>query len=431
MKAEYRKDSAYPDNPFIESLPGRLSAEELFVRLESRIEVKKEERLFSAEERMNLVSRLFQTYIPINGTAVIYGLLYQSILSSYTGKENVISPSVKAYSTQAQSFSVLGVPGAGKSSAIERILSLFPQVIEHTHYHGKVIFCKQIIYIKIQCPGDCSVKAACLSILMEIDKAVGTSYGGTAMKKGSMTLDGMIAQISQLCFTYHIGVIIVDEVQNLIRINRQGEISKRLVNFFVHLMNETGVGIVLVGTPQAQKLFDSEPHLARRTRGIWLQALTYGAEFDRMFYALWEQQYLRHFQLPSPKLKRMYFEISGGIPALLSQALFFSQQYAILSGNEVLDEDTVRTTAALYHLRKPDSMRNVKDPIIEIAMPEEKESPKVVDQNHVQEISKEPVRGKGRPKKEHGENDIIALYKSCNKEEWIQEFEKRGWIEYV
>lgn len=34
------------------------------------------------------------------------------------------------------SFSVIGVSGLGKSTALQRVLSLFPQVIEHTQYHG-------------------------------------------------------------------------------------------------------------------------------------------------------------------------------------------------------------------------------------------------------------------------------------------------------
>ena len=126
----------------------------------------------------------------MNETAVMYGLFYQSILSSYTGKNSVCFLSGvgnnMGYATQAESFSVLGVPGAGKSSAVARILSLFPQVIEHIQYQGNVFFCKQIVYLNIQCPGDCSVKAACLSILAETDKAIGTVYGEKTKKSNEI-----------------------------------------------------------------------------------------------------------------------------------------------------------------------------------------------------------------------------------------------------
>ena len=49
-------------------------------------------------------------------------------------------------------------------------------MIEHEKYQGKPFFCKQILYLIVECPSDCSVKTLGLNIAVAIDKAIGSSY---------------------------------------------------------------------------------------------------------------------------------------------------------------------------------------------------------------------------------------------------------------
>ena len=59
------------------------------------------------------------------------------------------------------SFAFVGASGLGKSTALNHVLSLFPKVIEHEEYNGDKMCCKQIPYIMVQTPHDCSVKSMC------------------------------------------------------------------------------------------------------------------------------------------------------------------------------------------------------------------------------------------------------------------------------
>ena len=53
----------------------------------------------------------------------------------------------------ALSYSLIGCSGSGKSTTLQRILNLYPQVIYHEKYNFT-----QLVYLKIDCPHDGSLK---------------------------------------------------------------------------------------------------------------------------------------------------------------------------------------------------------------------------------------------------------------------------------
>lgn len=176
------------------------------------------------------------------------------------------------------------------------------------------------------------------------------------MRRQSVTLDALVAQLSQLCITHNIGVIIIGEIQNVLSASTKGGNHGRLVRFLVQLMNDTGICAVLVGTPEVGAFFDSEPHLARRTRGLRIGALEYGEPFHHLLAGLWQMQYTKIYQPLTDRLEGLLFEISGGLPALLAQT------HAIESGAEVLSEEVIRKTVSLHRLRAPSDTNAVTDP---------------------------------------------------------------------
>ena len=94
------------------------------------------------------------------------------------------------------SFSVVGVSGLGKSTALQRVLSLYPQVIEHTEYHGQKFYCHQIPYLVVQTPHDASIKALILDIYLQIDSLIGTTYQKDALSR-RLSIDLLMPSISR------------------------------------------------------------------------------------------------------------------------------------------------------------------------------------------------------------------------------------------
>src|SRR5699024_3054395 len=57
----------------------------------------------------------------------------------------------------ADSLSIIGISGIGKTTAIERLLLMYPQVIKHEAYEGQPFNHTQIVWLKIDCPYDGSL----------------------------------------------------------------------------------------------------------------------------------------------------------------------------------------------------------------------------------------------------------------------------------
>lgn len=245
---------------------------------------------------------------------------------------------------------------------------------------------------------------------MQIDRILGTEYAVKAVRRQSVTLDALVSQLSQLCITHNIGIIIIDEIQNVLSASTKRGNNSRLVRFLAQLMNDTGICAVLVGTPEVGALFDSEPHLARRTRGLRIGALEYGELFHHLLSGLWQMQYTQIYQPLTERLEGLLFEISGGLPALLAQVIALAQTQAIESGTEILSEEVIRKTVSIYRLRAPFDTNAVTDPA-----PDFQVAKSILSQD-------EPQGKRGRPKCYRDSGDLLVLFQ-CNKENvnWLKE----------
>src|SRR5690606_12462215 len=72
----------------------------------------------------------------------------------------------------ASSMTLMGFSGIGKTTAIVRVLSLYPQVILHEHPLNLM----QVVWLKLNCPHDGSLKSLCLDFFLKMDSLLGTNY---------------------------------------------------------------------------------------------------------------------------------------------------------------------------------------------------------------------------------------------------------------
>ena len=254
-KAVYQEGSTPKDNPFIQALPKQLTGKELIAYLGQEQILPEQWNELSPTKRMELVEKLHFLYIPMDYSISTYNLIYRSLRTAYEGKKTAdINQQMEAIGIaiqkkdftimpdcehQADSFSLLGAPGMGKTETINRVLRNIPKVIVHESYFDKKLNQIQIPYIRIQCPSNKSPKAACIQILHELDSILGTDYtDGKRLR--SVNMDMMICKISQLCMRFHVGIIVIDEIQNILRMNENAVASKEsFISFMVELSNKT------------------------------------------------------------------------------------------------------------------------------------------------------------------------------------------------
>lgn len=294
MHADYVPNPLYDNNPFIEALPPMLSGKDLIHALAVIPPYSDSDRDRSTGERLQLLSSLYEFYQPLSMTIDLYCEIYTAMQHCY-GQYSIQSEAAamqNGYSLMhgnalaasvggGNSFSVIGVSGLGKSTALQRVLSLFPQVIEHTSYHGQNFYCHQIPYLVVQTPHDASIKALILDIYLQIDSLVGTSYQKDALSR-RLSIDVLVSQLNQIVRVNHIGLLVIDELQNIAYRKSDGGI--RFLNFLVHLINGAGVSICMVGTPRVLQVLQQEFRSARRTTGLVYDRLPNDKEFALLLH---------------------------------------------------------------------------------------------------------------------------------------------------
>lgn len=356
-------DSAPADNPFLAALPEMLPREEFLSTIRSTPGLPHSLPQMSPEERRQSLPLLASLFISLDYMYCVYDQLYRAIRETYSTRTtmeeikriNVLfsSGECTSYATQAASGSVLGVPGIGKTSTIRRALETMPQVIEHTEYMGQPFYCKQVLYLRIECPSDCSVKTLALNLVAALDRAIGSDYLHQLISLRSIAASAVATQVKILCMTHHVGLLLVDEIQNAVETARKNRQIKPLLKFLVELTNDTATAVYFVGTPIAEQLFVSQEHLRRRTRGIRLLPLKPDGTYRRFLEQLWPYQ-LTPQQTPlTEKLANKLFDFSGGIPAYIVKIFAESQAQALLQGQARMDERVMQRAIYILAIKVP------------------------------------------------------------------------------
>ena len=355
-------------NPYLEALPDVLGKKEFERKIKSQPDFPKDVSRLAPEDRRNLLSGLSQWFQPMDYMYTLYDMLHRAMASTYRTKTVIESvkqmndiymdfrtgrPRELSYSTQAYSGAVLGVPGIGKTSTIKRCLSTMPQVIVHQEYQGRKIYEKQINYLVVECPSDCSLKTLALNIFSAIDKAIGSEYLKQATYQRAMATSATTTKLKIICMNHHIGLIVIDEIQNAISTATKNKQIKPLIKFLVELTNETSTAICFCGTLEAEDVFLKQEHLKRRTRGFRLLPMKYDRTYRKFITELWEHQMTLQKAPLTEKLMKQMYDLSAGIPAYLVKIFEEAQIRSILSGREKLTYESIRQAVDYLGIEVP------------------------------------------------------------------------------
>ena len=325
----------------VSAMPDMLSQNELISAMAVLPEY--DENIISSNNTVRLLAltELYKIYIPSKMSSEIYEKLYIALMRSLQKKGTKIAirqqnENYKAIHQQeyegiiggSDSFTIIGISGIGKSSAISRAISLITNdmIIIVDKPFVKIIPC-----VIVQCPFDSSVKGLLLEILRKVDEHIETKYYDSALRSRSTT-DMLIGSVSQVALN-HIGMLIVDEIQNVVN-SKNG---KSLVGMLTQLINNSGISICMVGTPESTIFFEQAMQLARRSVGLQYGALPYDSYFEEVCKLLLSYRYVRYPTEISPSLINWLFEHSRGIIAILISIIHDAQEIAILNASESLN----------------------------------------------------------------------------------------------
>lgn len=250
-------------------------------------------------------------------------------------------------STCAPGFNFAGISGGGKSQTIQRILGIYPQVIYHNQHLGRELAESQIVWLKLDCPFDGSIKGLCFSFFNSVDAILGTDFLSTHAK-GRRTANEMVPLMATVAANHHIGVLVIDEIQRLNSAASGGD--EDMLNFFVQLVNTLGVAVVLVGTFSALEILGGTFSQMRRGTGegdfVW-DRMGFDTKWHSFVKTLWRYQFTRKKTLleDHPGLSRALYDECHGITDLAIKAYRFAQDRAIETGKEFLDANIIKSAA--------------------------------------------------------------------------------------
>lgn len=296
--------------------------------------------------RLMALSDLYQIYIPSQMSLEIYSKLYLALLRSIQKKgtqmaikqryENYKAIQQQSYSGilgGSDSFTIIGTSGIGKSSAISRAISLITEnrIIEIDKPYTKIIPC-----LIVQCPFDSSVKGMLLEILRKVDEELGTDHYNHAIKSRAATTDMLIGSVSSIALN-HIGMLVVDEIQNVVN-SKNG---KSLIGALTQLINNSGISICMVGTPESTVFFESAMQLARRSVGLQYTTMKYDEYFQSFCKIIFKYQFLKNQTEITAAITEWLYEHSAGVVSVVVSLIHDAQEIAILTGKEVLNLNTL------------------------------------------------------------------------------------------
>ena len=358
----------------IQKMPPMLSGSELEQALTILPEY--DPAIVEENEAMRLIALtdIYKVFVPNQMSREIYSKLYLALLRSLQKKEGKLRVKQGIANHQAimqqehngilggsDSFTIIGASGIGKSSSISRAVQLLTKepVIEIDKPYGKILPC-----VLVQCPFDSSVKGLLLEIIRVVDEQLGSSYYPKATSARATT-DMLIGTVSQICLN-HIGILIVDEIQN-VAISKNG---RNLLGALLQLINCSGISICMVGTPECAEFFTQAMQLARRSLGLQYESMEYGAEFEQLCQILFQYQYVKNpAELDDATVRWLYEHSSNGNVSSVVTLMHDAQEIAILEGSEVLNMETLnaayRSRMKMLHSyiapsKKPQTSRKKK-----------------------------------------------------------------------
>lgn len=379
--------SHYDGNPLIEALPPLYTDQEVVDRIANYPQYPSASELsHSSKIRAHCVGRINSIVLPLE-IHLQFELRFAQVIREGYISRHPFSRDTRAmrhsgtpehlkasgFKSSARNLTLVGLSGMGKTTMLDSVVSLYPQVIYHKSYQDRPLVEVQVTWLKIECPHDGSPRGLCAAFFSSLDQALGTDYSAMYMSR-QHSISVLMQRISQLCRTYYLGALVVDEFQHLSLVKESGD-RFGMLNFFVTLSNDSGVPIIYSGTNAMFKLFSGVVRNARRALG---EGEFY---FDRFQEGDGEWELLVSFLLrynwtdyPIELDERMHakiYDLSQGNTDFLVKLVTLTQWQA-LYGNEAITLDLLQTVydkqMTLLH-RAIDALRNGDTSSFEDLMP--------------------------------------------------------------
>lgn len=383
-KAKYQKAilPEHQGNPFIEALPRKLTDQEIMEKFSHYPEL--DEHIRAEPDPMireEYTSRLKTLRQPLPLYSTIFRAIETALKTGYSAKNPFspttaqflhypvderpeIEPHTGYFEPKGEGLTLIGESGVGKTSLLEQVLNYFPSVILHNEYNGKKMeYHRQIVWIKVDCPNNSSVRDLCEEILASLDHII--NKGQT---KPETTIGKLTRQIEQKIKANFLGMLVIDEMQRLTMKRTGGE--NNLLNFLHSLVNKLGVPIFFCANPPFDETLARTLKAARRAESAGYFVMKPlerdSLEWDYFIQELWEMHWTNVSTELTKELNDKIFELSVGNLDMAHRIYRDAQRLVIGSDDESITVGVLQQAAysALGLSSKTDEVSSLKEQLI-------------------------------------------------------------------
>ncbi|WP_050921614.1 ATP-binding protein [Vibrio harveyi] len=324
--------SNYPDySEEIADHPDPLVRDEYLNRIEEiRQPLTDYEACFRAVERA--IKKGYSTKNPLSPTTAQY-------LHYLVDERPDIEPRTGYFQPKGDGLTLIGESGVGKTSMVEQVLGYFPTVIVHESYKGQPLeLRKQVVWIKVDCPSNSSVRDLCEEILSTLDLTLDRER-----TKPAGTIGQLIRQLERSIKSSFLGMLVIDEMQNL-KFKRTGG-ENNLLRFLHRLMNKLGVPLFFVANPPFDQSLIKELKAARRAESGYHHTMSVltrdSVSWNAFIDQLWQYQWTNVYTGLTEELNDALHSLSVGNIDMASRTYREAQRLVIGSDDERITPATL------------------------------------------------------------------------------------------
>jgi len=361
IQARYVPDThpLYTGNPLIDALPVIRSDAEWIAQFANVPKFNPQERQLASHLRSYKMSLLKRLFIPTAEHRRLARRVDQMIRWGYENRPpdspertallqlayeraQSTGAAVKIVFADTQPIctsSLIGCSGMGKSTGVESILGSIPQCLYHQSPRMT-----QVVWLKVDCPRNGSVTDLARAILRAFDRVLDTDFvARISLRVGP---DVLLAQAAHYALANHLGILVLDEMQNL-TVKKSGG-REEMLNWFQSLVNEFKIPIFLMGTYKARSVLGLNMRHARRGAVVgsatW-DPLPNGPEFAYLVKKMWQYSWLREPGELTQELVDSIHEETQGVRAFIIDMFLVAQLHALWKGVETITPELLRTVA--------------------------------------------------------------------------------------
>ncbi len=310
----------------------------------------------------HLVADIFRMHVPTAagielaqtiGYMLIQGYVHRNPKDPATWQRIYSTPGPQAAVSPIQlGAMVTGISGAGKSTAIERALQLYPQVVAHEHVPGLAKPSPQLLWLKVDVPASGKIADLVENLSRATDAALGTSHTEELLSGRRLKGAALAHQWLQKIACNFLGLLVLDELQNLFKIATKASrtaasarqnglrpelriVDDEVLKFFLTLTNFAKIPTLYCSTPDGMAALSTRMSTAQRMLTAGFHTIPHALSADddffrkRLFPVLCRYQWLPEKLPATDELRHLLFNLSAGVPRMALMVWFHASRRAI------------------------------------------------------------------------------------------------------